>query len=400
MCIRDRSTGGTAASCMDKSKKADRSSERRSRSRSRSRDRRRDRDRRSSPDRQKKRSRSPEKAADPTPKTAPAVDEKAAKRAKRLALLKAAQLNGLAPKSDAPAPVVPVTMCAPCQPREMTSRDRRREEAQVAEDAQKAWAMIQAQKLAEQAMLNDNEPDPLDEYMAGSGIMDEAKKEKEAAEAKAAADIATLAAGEEIDEGDRAMTYEQSRMAQEAAGWHCYICKKYGHTKRDCPEREWDPTKVSARQAEDMGLEMCCKHCGESGHVIRDCPQKRIADKAQNRKKQYEKKKMIRAAERLALKAKVHHQLEQDSIKKKAEFDAMYASYGKLSDAPTEPVSVEEQAAIESEMAKEASEAQQGAAIALPPGDAVISLPPPGTQLAPTGETTPTVADGEVPAVD
>jgi hypothetical protein len=92
---------------------------------------------------------------------------------------------------------------------------------------------------------------------------------------------------------------------------HCYVCKKYGHTKKvpafschsilttsfqqDCPDRKWDLTKVcqspipypdclqpsalspfmfnqiGTRQAEMMGMQMSCKHCGELGHLIRDC---------------------------------------------------------------------------------------------------------------------------------
>ena len=25
---------------------------------------------------------------------------------------------------------------------------------------------------------------------------------------------------------------------------HCYVCKKRGHTKKDCPDRKWDLTKA------------------------------------------------------------------------------------------------------------------------------------------------------------
>ena len=28
---------------------------------------------------------------------------------------------------------------------------------------------------------------------------------------------------------------------------HCYVCKKRGHTKKDCPDRKWDLTKVLTR---------------------------------------------------------------------------------------------------------------------------------------------------------
>ena len=53
-------------------------------------------------------------------------------------------------------------------------------------------------------------------------------------------------------------------------------------------------------------MEMACKHCGEMGHVIRECPKKLAEDKVAKRKRQYEKKKMIRAAERLAIKNRVN----------------------------------------------------------------------------------------------
>jgi len=169
--------------------------------------------------------------------------------------------------------------------------------------------------------------DPLDAYMAG-GILEEAEAAAAEAEAKDAKDRETIAAGEEIDEGDRKMTYEQSREAQEAASWHCYICKKYGHTKRDCPDRKWDPTRVSKRQAEDLGLETVCKHCLESGHEIRDCPKKKADDKVVKRKKQYAQKKMIRAAERLAIKAQVERDNHIAGNTQKEKFDREMNEYG------------------------------------------------------------------------
>eukprot|EP00656_Telonema_subtile_P007368 TRINITY_DN13459_c0_g1_i2.p4 TRINITY_DN13459_c0_g1~~TRINITY_DN13459_c0_g1_i2.p4 ORF type:complete len:105 (-),score=46.61 TRINITY_DN13459_c0_g1_i2:137-451(-) len=92
---------------------------------------------------------------------------------------------------------------------------------------------------------------------------------------------------------------------------------------------------------------MACKHCGQSGHVLRGCPKKRAADKAQSRKKQYAKKKSLRAAQRLALQEKVQHQREQQASSTKAEFDRMYASYGTPCDVPA---SAQEEAAIQSEM--------------------------------------------------
>ena len=83
---------------------------------------------------------------------------------------------------------------------------------------------------------------------------------------------------------------------------HCYICKKRGHTKKDCPDRKWDLTKVGARQAAAMGFEMACKHCGELGHSVRECELYKQDEKKKKRQKQYAAKAIARAEERKAIK--------------------------------------------------------------------------------------------------
>lgn len=42
---------------------------------------------------------------------------------------------------------------------------------------------------------------------------------------------------------------------------HCYVCKRWGHTKKDCPHKR-------------------CYHCGKEGHTTADCPKldAKIAD--------------------------------------------------------------------------------------------------------------------------
>merc|ERR1719231_804701 len=60
---------------------------------------------------------------------------------------------------------------------------------------------------------------------------------------------------------------------------HCYVCKKWGHTKKDCPNKR-------------------CRFCNKEGHVAEECPKKdeKIAgqfetDKNRKRAKQYAAKK-------------------------------------------------------------------------------------------------------------
>jgi len=83
---------------------------------------------------------------------------------------------------------------------------------------------------------------------------------------------------------------------------HCYVCKKRGHTKKDCPDRKWDLTKVGARAAKDLGMEMACKHCGELGHMVKECPAYKEDEKKKKRQKQYAVKALKRAEERKAIK--------------------------------------------------------------------------------------------------
>ena len=217
----------------------------RSSSRSRDRDRRRSRsrDRRRSPSRDRRRSRSREAKRDekrdrsPKPEASkPKVDDAAVKRAKRLALLKAAQFTGMvkqvekkpepepaAPEAPLSAPVpepaAAVPVCQPCdiapagprpslqaRPRkQMTPAEKATEQAAIQAEAQAAILMLEKEKAA----ANDGEVlqqlvepwrggvwwqvDPLDAYMAG-GILEEAEAAAAEAEAKDAKDRETIAA--------------------------------------------------------------------------------------------------------------------------------------------------------------------------------------------------------------
>jgi len=153
---------------------------------------------------------------------------------------------------------------------------------------------------AEKAGLLNEEEDPLDAFMAGEVKKDFEKELAETARKQAEDDAAILAGDVDKLTGGDGGLYSDGRVVNMEL--HCYICKKKGHTKKDCPDRVWDPTKVGARQAKDMGLEMACKHCNEMGHTIKECKKYQEDEKKKRRRKQYEVKALKRAEERKALK--------------------------------------------------------------------------------------------------
>ena len=59
----------------------------------------------------------------------------------------------------------------------------------------------------------------------------------------------------------------------------CFTCKKPGHLKKDCPEKD----KNAAKRKKDKA-NCKCFHCGKKGHYIEEC-RKRKADKAEANKK-------------------------------------------------------------------------------------------------------------------
>ena len=59
----------------------------------------------------------------------------------------------------------------------------------------------------------------------------------------------------------------------------CFTCKKVGHLKKDCLDKD----KNVAKQKKDKA-NCKCFHCGKKGHFIEEC-RKRKADKAEANKK-------------------------------------------------------------------------------------------------------------------
>jgi len=121
-----------------------------------------------------------------------------------------------------------------------------------------------------------DEEDPLDAFMR-TQVEAKAREEKELAERHLTA--------WEAQYGNKDVTVSDVLEEEKNMNLHCYVCKKWGHTKRDCPHKR-------------------CKHCGKEGHVKEDCPElnakieKQFDDeKARKRARQYAKKKEKRAAE-------------------------------------------------------------------------------------------------------
>jgi len=371
----------------------------RSRSRSRSRDkRRRDRSRsrdRRRRDRSRSRSRSPEKQQKKSvddPKKA----DRAAKLAAWKAQMAASQSAPAEPTpTEAPAstPDIPATGMAtqsviaaanpaalpdgPSQPASVAYENANLSDAQQTQiEIDRALRMVEADKAKAKSLGIEGyyeEVDPLDAFMSGD-IKAAAAKEAEETRKKQEEDDRMIAEGK-IDEltGGDGEQYGDGPKAFDPE-LHCYVCKKRGHTKKDCPDRKWDLTKVSERQARDLGLERACKHCGEIGHMVKECPAYKVDEKKKKRVQQYAVKALKRAEERKALK--------MQGEMKKAAADAFQAEVCQMQHKQPEDGLSAGERAVANDAANEAkkksrwagmSEAEREAELDRPVGDLTLS---------------------------
>ena len=222
-----------------------------------------------------------------------AEEEAKEKRRKRLEAWKAQQ-QPPPPAPPAPSASLPAAPAAAptafgvdadAEDRELAAKqaERRRKLAAMA-------AEMQTDKMREQAGLPSGggstaggsaggpsgggaaaeEEDPLDAFMR-ENVFGQAEKERERA---AAHEVAWQA-----QYGDKDVAVSDVIEVEKNMNAHCYVCKQWGHTKKDCPHKR-------------------CLHCGKEGHIKEDCPKlnEKIegqieADKQRKRAKQYAAKK-------------------------------------------------------------------------------------------------------------
>jgi hypothetical protein len=135
------------------------------------------------------------------------------------------------------------------------------------------------------AAAAEEEEMDLDDLMAQY----EQKSTQDQAAAREKADklAAEVAAGTYVDpDAEKDRGEYAGDLRRENMKLHCYVCKKNGHTKKDCPNKR-------------------CRYCFEVGHVREDCEmwkkeleRLKEEDKKRKRKQQYEKKKFTKYQER------------------------------------------------------------------------------------------------------
>jgi hypothetical protein len=112
-------------------------------------------------------------------------------------------------------------------------------------------------------------------------------KDQAAAREKERQLAAEVAAGTYVDpDADKDRGEYAGDLRRENMKLHCHTCKKFGHTKKDCPNKR-------------------CRYCFEVGHVREDCEmwkkeleRLKAEDKERKRKQQYAKKKFTKYQER------------------------------------------------------------------------------------------------------
>lgn len=134
------------------------------------------------------------------------------------------------------------------------------------------------------------EDDPLDAFMKETTA--KARSDIKEAEEKEAVEARLVNEGGDIEAVSEAVQSERQLKAGHYQtllnnNKRCYVCKKYGHTKTDCPEKR-------------------CLFCFQKYHVRVDCPKWKAelerradVDKQNRRHKFYEEKKRRRREERL-----------------------------------------------------------------------------------------------------
>jgi len=166
--------------------------------------------------------------------------------------------------------------------RDEEARERRRKLQAMALDMERE-KMIES--LGAQTVANagagvgaavEEEEDPLDAFMRDH-VEKAAAVEAEKAKKHEAAWQAQF--------GDKDVQVSDVIEEEKNMNLHCFVCKKWGHTKRDCPHKK-------------------CNFCHKEGHIKEDCPllDKKIEgqfddEKKRKRSKQYAAKKAKRAQE-------------------------------------------------------------------------------------------------------
>eukprot|EP01043_Picozoa_sp_COSAG02_P002150 COSAG02_NODE_49_length_45106_cov_298.436177_7_plen_425_part_00 len=149
---------------------------------------------------------------------------------------------------------------------------------------QEAVAASATSSTAASAKVQEEEMD-LDDLMAQ--YEQASSKDQAAAREKEAKLAAEVAAGTYVDpDADKDRGEYAGDLRRENMKLHCYVCKKNGHTKKDCPNKR-------------------CRYCFEIGHVREDCEmwkkeleRLKQEDKERKRKQQYAKKKFTKYQER------------------------------------------------------------------------------------------------------